>query len=77
VIDAALASEAKPNSFLVDRDVPVAHRRQAERPIVLRILFVADPDEDRLEQSDDGGQDFPPRQPGELEIGGDSRPDPG
>ncbi len=42
----------------VDPGVAASEGRQPERPVEPRVLLVADPDEGRLEQADDGCQDL-------------------
>ena len=68
VIDAALAPEPEFQGRAPDPGMPVAHRRQAERVVVAGILVVADADQGRLQQPDDGRQDLAPRQAGELQV---------
>ncbi len=68
VMDAALAPEAEFQARAPDPGVPVAHCRQAERVVVAGIFVVADADQGRLQQPDDGRQHLAPGQAGEFQV---------
>ena len=62
--NAALAAEMEAHGGAVDLDVAVAQGGQAERAVGSRILLIADADERRFEQTDDGGEDLARGSPG-------------
>jgi hypothetical protein len=49
--------------------VLIAHRRQSDRAVLLRVFLVADPDHRLLEQADDRGEHFFARQAALAEVG--------
>jgi hypothetical protein len=55
--------------------VPVAHRRQPERAVLLGVLAVAHADERPLQEADDEREHLLARQPGTGEIALDARAD--
>src|SRR5579871_1811069 len=64
VPDAALPAKFEVHSRSVDARVRVAHRRQTERMVLARVLFVADTNERLLEELDDGREHLLAREPG-------------
>ena len=74
-----LAPEPEPDRGTAHRGVTRPQRGQPERTIETGVLVVADPDEGRLEEPHDGGQDLVARQAGRREIpfaaGADPRQD--
>ncbi|MNG21772.1 hypothetical protein D3C84_1061750 [compost metagenome] len=58
MLDATLAAELEPDGTTVDFHVTAAQGGQAVRAIVPGVLSVSDADQSRVEQGDDGGQDF-------------------
>ena len=66
---AGLAAEAKPDRRARDSRVAGAHRRQAERLVVARVLLVADANQRLLEELHDGGDDLVARQAGQRDVG--------
>src|SRR4051794_30601506 len=61
VADPALAGEVEVDRVVrIDRDVLLAHRRQAVRIVVLGVALAADPQEAAIEQTDGGGENARP-----------------
>jgi hypothetical protein len=68
VPDSALPAELEADGSARDFRVLIAHGRQTERFIVLRVLLVADTDERLLEQLHDGGEHLFSRKPAPAQI---------
>ncbi len=60
---AALAAKLKHKFILLDMDVLVAKRGDAVAFILARVFVIADTDQRRFEQADDGGERFLALQP--------------
>ncbi len=65
---AALAAELEAQLGVLDGDVVVAHRRQAERVVLPGVLLVADADQRLLQELDDRRQDLLARQAGPRQV---------
>jgi hypothetical protein len=71
-VAAALALEDEADGCASDLDVPTAERGQAERPVLLRVLLVADAHERGLQKLDDGCHDLLSGQTLAAQVAGDS-----
>ena len=72
MLDAALAAELEAHRRAAHLGVMDAHRGQADRSVLARVLFVADADQRLLQQRDDGGQYFLATQAAQREVSADA-----
>jgi hypothetical protein len=61
--DAALADEFEVNAHPIHRHMSIPQRRETERVVLPRVLFIADADRCDIEQADERCQDFFTRKP--------------
>ena len=71
----ALPAEAKHDFPAGDIHVPVAHRGEAEGTVIARVFVVPHPNQRRLQECDNRGEDAVPGEPRRRKVAPHPRPD--